>query len=368
MEEKPEEAKEKPKTAEVVEQQPEFADVLRAFMDRTGQTRSQAASFIGNLLDRMRIDPERRTQEAINEANRYLALLETFPESPFKQAAAEAVGMKAIREMSAKPDPTERAARMMEIMAPYMMMAPAMREMARAMSGGGETEGKSAALAAIEAKLASVEEKLKEKPIEELKATVQSLREEIAGLKAKPKEEEGIGKKFDELKEVLTKQQKDEMIAKLEQQGQDLQRTLEGLRADLARPAEKRDIVDEITAFSEKANKFFGALAETAKAMGFEKKEPEIPGQDKLSKMLRFGEKVVKEVGDMVKTAKQPAPPREVVETAPTAEAAPPKPPVTTAETPAPAPEKPVEKPAEAKPEGKPAEEKPAEEKPEGGE
>jgi hypothetical protein len=183
----------------------------------------------------------------------------------------------------------------------------------------------------MEAKLESVEEKLKEKPIEELKRAVEEIRKDMAELKAGPRREDEGSKVVEELravKEAISKKERDEQLAKLEKQGEELQKMIDDLRYKMSRPAEERprDVVDEMSMFADKASKFFDGIANLARSMGYAKEDEIIKGEDRFSKILQFGDRALRELRRMAETWKQPAPAREVVQTAPVTPAPAPNP------------------------------------------
>jgi hypothetical protein len=274
-----------------------------------------------------------------------MALLEMLPEGKFKQAAMEAVGAKALYDVSQKPAPAEEIKEIMKSITPYFVIGPAIREMARAAYAGpeGDANPKLDELKGwVEEQFRSLRQEMErereEKKWEErLEAIEKKFTERLEALR--PKEEgKAEGKVVEELKslkEAITKKERDEQLAKLEKQGEDLQRMIDDLRSKMSRPAEERprDVVDEMSVFAEKASKFFDGIANLAKSMGYAKEEEIIKGEDRFSKILQFGDRALKEMRKMAETWRQPAPARETVQTAPVIPAPAPKP-----EAPAPAP------------------------------
>jgi len=299
-----------------MERKPEFSTLMKLYQQRTGQNRDQAVNFIGSIFEKMNIDPEKDLDDAVRTAGTMATILEMFPDTPASQGAKKTamdVGMaKVLQKATGGTVPEERMIRMMEAIMPWMAMGPLLREMAKMSGGGGDD---SSVRQEFEAFKAEFRQDKRDKALEERFARIEAL------FATPPPEDTGakFGNKIDELKDAILKKSKDEQLSLLEKQGADLRASLDGIKEALKQPPEKRDKdpMDQLTEFAEKQARFFEALDKINQTYGYSKTEDQIKGEDKMSKLMKFGKSIIKEVGDIAKTVSAPAPPRDAIITAP---------------------------------------------------
>lgn len=258
-----------------VQERKPIKDLITLLMERTGQTREQATAWLSYLFQKLDIDPQRDLEEAMRMASSMATIIQMIPNvsEGFRERASDTIASHLISKVASKPDPDERIAKMMETVAPYMAIAPALREMARVMSVGQENSGKSAELAAVEERLKLIEERLREKPIEELKQQVAELKEHITRLKSEPKgsEEDKVVKAIKELREELAEKRKKEEHEEIKKQLESLENKLVAISQ--APPQERKNLLKEMADEISATTSGLKALKDSLMELGLVKEE-----------------------------------------------------------------------------------------------
>jgi uncharacterized protein YukE len=341
----PQESPQAPIQLEVPLARKEFDQFLGAFMQRTGISDRKRAAILATIaLKDLGMDPVANLEETVKTTQFLTSVLQILPDAGEITAATKDViaaeGVSKVgKQLIEGPTAEDRMEKMMQTVMPYMMIAKILG------GGGGDESSLRKEFQDFKAEFTTM---LKDKAIEDKFAELKTI------IASKPSGDTDIGKKFDELKDVLVQTKKDEQIAALqailEKQGQDLSARLDTLSQQPKGDGSK-GFTDDVTDFVNRATKFKEGL-DTLEAL---KGDTSIKGEDRFSKLLQFGEKIWKGVQDIAKTARQPAPPRTEVKTAPVPGEAEPAPRETVITQPVPTPPAEV-KPAEAP---KPEEEQP---------
>jgi hypothetical protein len=301
----------------------EFDQFLGIFMSKAGiSDRRKAAVLAARALRNIGLDPTSHLDEAVKSTQFLTSVLQILPDAgEVTRATKDVIAAQGISQIGEKilqaPTTDERTAQLMERMIPYKIMMDMFR------SGGdmGGAGTKSAELAAIEAKLASVEEKLKEKPIEELKGAVQGLRDEIKELKAgglKPREEgeskvekllgelkaaysEGkgkseIGDKLDNLTKALTEREHASELDGIKQAVDgvkaDVASKIAGLESSMGKGAPQQDQLKQAGDLFTNLGDLYKGAGEMAKSLGFEPKGDKMSGDLKRD-VISLGKKAL---------------------------------------------------------------------------
>lgn len=314
--EEAEELEEKPAPEEVLEEEPDISEALSVFMEKTGQSKQQALAFLLDMMRRMNVSPERDLERARRVARTVAEVFRMIPDSPgvaeVKRSALSAGLASAFRQFGLDPD--ERTAKILERMMPYLVLMPLIREMA-----APQRHDHDPALARLEERLRYMEEKLKEKPIEELSEQVAALRKELEELKSGKRPEEG---KVDEVKQSLEDLKK-KLLEKEEQEREDrIVKTLESLQkrleeASRAPPQERRSLLKEIAEEVSEATEGLLQLKDSLERAGLLKEEEVTTktGQLDYGKLIQ---RVLRIAEDYIKNQRRPA--REEVRTVPVVE------------------------------------------------
>jgi len=358
----------KPPIPIVAERQPEFVDLIKLFSQRTGATKEQAAAYIGNLFSKLNIDPERDMNEALRMASSMATILKVFPDTPAKAAAMDVGLANVLKKATGTPDAAERAVRMMETIAPYMMMTPVMREMARTMGGGSGDGGEVAAIRKefqdfknefiesqkdkkLEERFAKLEAKIEGlgKPKGEDSEVVKELREMRAAF-SEGKGKSEVGEKLDTLITKLTEKERASDLDEIKKAVDDLKvgvaNKIAGLEA-AGKGAGKGETEDQLKQAGDlftSIGKLYEGAGAMAKSLGYEPKDEKMSG-DLRRDALGLAKKALDVFEKSFKSAQKPE--RREVVPLPPAVAAPVEIPVLP--PPAVAPQKPA--PAEQPPE-----------------
>jgi hypothetical protein len=354
----------------------DFDQFLEIFMSKAGiSDRRKAAILAARALRNIGINPSENLQQAVQATQFLASVLSIIPDAGevtrgtkdvLAAQGASRIGEKLLEE----PTMEERTARLMDRMMPYKIVI----DMFRGGDAGGAAEAKSAEVAALEAKLAAVEDKLKEKPIEELKGVVQGLRDEIRELKLKPKEEGGgkieklleemrgtkdseVAKKLDDLARALTEKERAKELGELKQAldsvKTDVADKLASLESSMAEGKPQQDVMKQAGDLFNGIGNLYKGFGEMARSMGYEPKDEKLSGDIKRD-IVSLGKKALDVVEKAVKYPREGAPERKVVQQLPTLGPSV----VIPTESPAVAEPAPAQPPAAAAPAGKP---KPAE-------